>query len=64
MIQPFHVEMELTIEACREHVDSVVNPGLQAKAPPVHAFLSKLSWKPEEIGAVMLAVGWWWLARR
>ena len=44
------------VYGAEEHVDSVVNPGLKAKAPAVYAFLSKLSWKPEEIGAVMLAV--------
>lgn len=44
------------IYGAEEHVDSVVNPGLKTKAPPVYAFLQKLSWKPEEIGAVMLAV--------
>jgi glycine betaine/proline transport system substrate-binding protein len=39
-----------------EHVDSVVNPGLNAKAPQVVSFLKKFSWKPEEIGKVMLDV--------
>ena len=39
-----------------EHVDSVVNPGLEGKAKPVVAFLKKFTWKPEEIGAVMLDV--------
>jgi glycine betaine/proline transport system substrate-binding protein len=34
----------------------VINPELNTKAPAVVAFLKKLSWKPEEIGAVMLAV--------
>lgn len=43
------------IYGAEEHVDSVVNPGLAAKAPTVVTFLKKLSWKPEEIGAVMLA---------
>jgi len=38
-----------------EHVDSVVNPGLDTKAPPVVAFLKKFQWKPGEIDAVMLA---------
>lgn len=44
------------IYGAEEHVDSVINPGLNAKAPAVVAFLKKFSWKPEEIGAVMLAV--------
>lgn len=44
------------IYGAEEHVDSVINPGLNAKAPSVVAFLKKFSWKPEEIGAVMLAV--------
>lgn len=44
------------IYGAEEHVDSVINPGLHTKAPSVVAFLKKLSWKPEEIGAVMLAV--------
>lgn len=44
------------VYGAEEHVDSVINPGLNAKAPDVVAFLKKLSWKPEEIGAVMLAV--------
>jgi glycine betaine/proline transport system substrate-binding protein len=39
-----------------EHVDSVVNPSLPTKAPQVASFLKKFSWKPEEIGAVMLDV--------
>jgi len=39
-----------------EHVDSVVNPGLEAKAPTVVAFLKKFQWKSDEIGGVMLAV--------
>ena len=37
-------------------MDSVINPALNTKAPAVVAFLKKFSWKPEEIGAVMLAV--------
>lgn len=45
-----------TIYGAEEHVDSVINPGLNAKAPTVVAFLRKFSWKPEEIGSVMLAV--------
>ncbi|WP_322063281.1 glycine betaine ABC transporter substrate-binding protein [Paraburkholderia sp. J63] len=39
-----------------EHVDSVVNPGLETKAPPVVAFLKKFQWKPGEIDSVMLAI--------
>jgi glycine betaine/proline transport system substrate-binding protein len=38
-----------------EHVDSVVNPELETKAPPVVAFLKKFQWKPGEIDSVMLA---------
>lgn len=38
-----------------EHVDSVINPSLETKAPPVVAFLSKFQWKPGEIDGVMLA---------
>ncbi len=45
-----------TIYGAEEHVDSVINPALNTKAPTVVAFLKKFSWKPEEIGAVMLAV--------
>ncbi len=45
-----------TIYGAEEQVDSVINPGLNTKAPAVVAFLKKFSWKPEEIGAVMLAV--------
>ena len=45
-----------TIYGAEEHVDSVINPGLNTKAPAVVSFLKKFSWKPEEIGAVMLAV--------
>lgn len=39
-----------------EHVDSVANPGLEAKAKPVVAFLKKFQWKPGEIDNVMLAI--------
>ncbi|WP_137885248.1 glycine betaine ABC transporter substrate-binding protein [Pseudomonas sp. 2FE] len=39
-----------------EHVDSIANPGLEAKAPTVVAFLKKFTWKPSEIGEVMLAI--------
>ena len=42
------------IYGAEEHVDTVVNPNLKTKAPAVYAFLQKLSWKPEEIGTVML----------
>ncbi|CAB3722204.1 glycine betaine ABC transporter substrate-binding protein [Paraburkholderia phenoliruptrix] len=38
-----------------EHVDTVVNPELEKKAPPVVAFLKKFQWKPGEIDSVMLA---------
>ena len=38
-----------------EHVDSVVNPQLETKAPPVVAFLKKFQWKPGDIDSVMLA---------
>jgi glycine betaine/proline transport system substrate-binding protein len=38
-----------------EHVDSVINPGLDQKAPQVVAFLKKFQWKPGEIDSVMLA---------
>ena len=44
------------IYGASEHVDSIVNPGLEAKAPTVVAFLKKFNWKPSEIGEVMLAV--------
>lgn len=44
------------VYGAEEHVDSVINPNLNTKAPEVVAFLKKLSWKPEEIGSVMLAV--------
>ncbi|WER50259.1 glycine betaine ABC transporter substrate-binding protein [Cupriavidus sp. WKF15] len=39
-----------------EHVDNIVNPGLEAKAKPVVAFLKKFQWKPGEIDSVMLAI--------
>jgi glycine betaine/proline transport system substrate-binding protein len=38
-----------------EHVDSVINPELEKKAPTVVAFLKKFQWKPGEIDSVMLA---------
>lgn len=38
-----------------EHVDNVINPGLETKAGPVVAFLKKFQWKPGEIDSVMLA---------
>ena len=38
-----------------EHVDSVVNPELEKKAPTVVSFLKKFQWKPGEIDSVMLA---------
>ncbi len=39
-----------------EHVDNIVNPGLEAKAKPVTLFLKKFQWKPGEIDSVMLAI--------
>ncbi|HEX5843130.1 MAG TPA: glycine betaine ABC transporter substrate-binding protein [Pseudomonas sp.] len=39
-----------------EHVDTVANPGITAKAPEAAAFLKKFSWSGEEVGAVMLAI--------
>ncbi|MDD1510222.1 glycine betaine ABC transporter substrate-binding protein [Pseudomonas sp. CNPSo 3701] len=39
-----------------EHVDTVANPGLEAKAPEAAAFLKKISWSAEEVGSVMLAI--------
>ncbi len=39
-----------------EHVDTVANPGLAAKAPEAFAFLENFSWRGEEVGAVMLAI--------
>lgn len=39
-----------------EHVDTVVNPGLAAKAADATAFLGRFSWSGEEVGAVMLAI--------
>lgn len=39
-----------------EHVDTVANPALAAKAPEAAAFLKKISWSGEEVGAVMLAI--------
>ena len=39
-----------------EHVASVANPGLPARARPVSDFLRNFSWKPGEVEAVMLAV--------
>jgi glycine betaine/proline transport system substrate-binding protein len=38
-----------------EHVDSVINPDLEKKAPDVVAFLKKFQWKPGQIDSVMLA---------
>jgi glycine betaine/proline transport system substrate-binding protein len=38
-----------------EHVDNVINPALETKAPPVVSFLKKFQWKPGEIDSVMLA---------
>ncbi len=39
-----------------EHVDTVANPGLEAKAPEAAAFLKKISWSAEEVGSVMLSI--------
>ena len=39
-----------------EHVDTVANPALTTKAPEAAAFLKKISWSGEEVGAVMLAI--------
>ena len=44
------------IYGAEEHVDTVINPGLNTKAPPVVAFLKKLSWNAKEMGSVMLDV--------
>lgn len=38
-----------------EHVDNVVNPELEKKAPQVVAFLKKFQWKKGQIDSVMLA---------
>ncbi|WP_070885048.1 glycine betaine ABC transporter substrate-binding protein [Pseudomonas argentinensis] len=39
-----------------EHVDTVANPSLKTKAPEAAAFLAKISWSAEEVGAVMLSI--------
>lgn len=39
-----------------EHVDTVINPQLTAKAPEATAFLKQFSWNGAEVGAVMLAI--------
>lgn len=39
-----------------EHVDTVVNPGLEAKAADATEFLRNFSWSGEEVGTVMLAI--------
>jgi glycine betaine/proline transport system substrate-binding protein len=39
-----------------EHVDSIANPGLEAKARPVNDLLKRFSWQPGEIDSVMLAI--------
>ncbi len=36
--------------------DTVANPSLKTKAPEAAAFLEKLSWSAEEVGAVMLSI--------
>jgi glycine betaine/proline transport system substrate-binding protein len=38
-----------------EHVDNVINPELEKKAPQVVEFLKKFQWKPGEIDGIMLA---------
>lgn len=38
-----------------EHVDNVINPDLEKKAPQVVAFLKKFQWKTGQIDGVMLA---------
>ena len=38
-----------------EHVDNVINPELEKKAPQVVEFLKKFQWKPGEIETIMLA---------
>jgi glycine betaine/proline transport system substrate-binding protein len=37
-----------------EHVDNVINPELEKKAPAVVAFLKKFQWQPGQIESVML----------
>ena len=44
------------IYGAEEHVDTVINPALNTKAPQVVAFLKKLSWNAKEMGSVMLDV--------
>jgi glycine betaine/proline transport system substrate-binding protein len=39
-----------------ERVDTVANPGLEAKAPEATAFLKNFNWSAEEIGTVMLSI--------
>ena len=39
-----------------EHVDTVANPELEAKAKPVWDFLKKFAWKPGQVNEVMLAI--------
>ncbi|KTT37357.1 glycine betaine ABC transporter substrate-binding protein [Pseudomonas rhizoryzae] len=39
-----------------EHVDTVANPALEAKAKPVWDFLKKFAWKPGQVNEVMLAI--------
>lgn len=38
-----------------EHVDNVINPELEKKAPQVVEFLKKFQWKPGEIDGIMLS---------
>lgn len=44
------------IYGAEEHVDTVINPGLNTKAPQVVSLLKKLSWNAKEMGSVMLDV--------
>jgi len=39
-----------------EHTDTFAHPSFASKAPAAHALLQRLSWGPDEIGAVMLAI--------
>jgi len=39
-----------------ERVDTVINPALNTKAPPVVSLLKKLTWNAKEMGSVMLDI--------
>jgi len=39
-----------------EHIDTFAHPSLAEKAPQARAFLQRLSWGAEDVGAVMLAI--------